>query len=212
MTTPHGDVETPAFMPVGTQGAVKAMTVRDAGGRRRARSSSATPITCGCGPAPSSSPAAAACTLHRLAAADPHRQRRLPGVQPGGAAHGRGAGRGLPIASRRQRACCSRRSAPSTSRRGSAPTSRWCSTSARRIRRPARRSAPSLALTHAMGAALPGPASRRCAAAAPERCARTNAGQAQFGIVQGGIFTGPARRERRASRRGRTSTAMPSAA
>ena len=28
MSTPHGDVETPAFMPVGTQGAVKAMTVR----------------------------------------------------------------------------------------------------------------------------------------------------------------------------------------
>ncbi len=28
MTTPHGRVETPAFMPVGTQGAVKAMTVR----------------------------------------------------------------------------------------------------------------------------------------------------------------------------------------
>ena len=28
MSTPHGKVETPAFMPVGTQGAVKAMTVR----------------------------------------------------------------------------------------------------------------------------------------------------------------------------------------
>ncbi len=28
MTTPHGVVETPAFMPVGTQGAVKAMTVQ----------------------------------------------------------------------------------------------------------------------------------------------------------------------------------------
>jgi queuine tRNA-ribosyltransferase len=28
MSTPHGDVETPAFMPVGTQGAVKAMTVQ----------------------------------------------------------------------------------------------------------------------------------------------------------------------------------------
>jgi queuine tRNA-ribosyltransferase len=28
MTTPHGVVETPAFMPVGTQGVVKAMTVR----------------------------------------------------------------------------------------------------------------------------------------------------------------------------------------
>jgi queuine tRNA-ribosyltransferase len=29
MTTPHGDVATPAFMPVGTQGAVKAVTHRD---------------------------------------------------------------------------------------------------------------------------------------------------------------------------------------
>src|SRR5262252_5187875 len=29
MTTPHGTVETPAFMPVGTQGAVKAITHRD---------------------------------------------------------------------------------------------------------------------------------------------------------------------------------------
>src|SRR5438105_1415893 len=29
MTTPHGEVETPAFMPVGTQGAVKALTLRD---------------------------------------------------------------------------------------------------------------------------------------------------------------------------------------
>lgn len=29
ITTPHGEVETPAFMPVGTQGAVKAMTARD---------------------------------------------------------------------------------------------------------------------------------------------------------------------------------------
>jgi queuine tRNA-ribosyltransferase len=29
MTTPHGDIETPAFMPVGTQGAVKGVTNRD---------------------------------------------------------------------------------------------------------------------------------------------------------------------------------------
>src|ERR1700730_5348835 len=29
MTTAHGDVDTPAFMPVGTQGAVKAITHRD---------------------------------------------------------------------------------------------------------------------------------------------------------------------------------------
>src|SRR6266496_1695939 len=29
VSTPHGDVETPAFMPVGTQGAVKGVTHRD---------------------------------------------------------------------------------------------------------------------------------------------------------------------------------------
>src|SRR5262245_22378614 len=29
LTTAHGDVETPTFMPVGTQGAVKAITHRD---------------------------------------------------------------------------------------------------------------------------------------------------------------------------------------
>ena len=29
LSTPHGDVETPAFMPVGTQGAVKGVTHRD---------------------------------------------------------------------------------------------------------------------------------------------------------------------------------------
>src|SRR5258707_14519609 len=29
IVTPHGDVETPAFMPVGTQGAVKGITHRD---------------------------------------------------------------------------------------------------------------------------------------------------------------------------------------
>src|SRR5919198_3293226 len=29
LTTAHGDIETPAFMPVGTQGAVKGLTSRD---------------------------------------------------------------------------------------------------------------------------------------------------------------------------------------
>src|SRR5262245_40694476 len=29
MSTPHGDVQTPAFMPVGTQGAIKGLTHRD---------------------------------------------------------------------------------------------------------------------------------------------------------------------------------------
>ena len=101
MTTAHGDIETPAFMPVGTQGAVKAITHRDLeslgaevvlgntyhlylrpGGRahRAARR-----------PAP----------VHRLAAADPDRQRRLSGLQPVVAAHDHRRGRALPIASRR---------------------------------------------------------------------------------------------------------------
>src|SRR5262245_55627690 len=29
LTTPHGDIDTPVFMPVGTQGVVKAVTPRD---------------------------------------------------------------------------------------------------------------------------------------------------------------------------------------
>ena len=29
LVTPHGAVETPAFMPVGTRGAVKSLTTRD---------------------------------------------------------------------------------------------------------------------------------------------------------------------------------------
>ena len=37
MTTAHGAIETPAFMPVGTQGAVKAITHRDLAGRLRLR-------------------------------------------------------------------------------------------------------------------------------------------------------------------------------
>ena len=45
LTTAHGLVETPAFMPVGTAGTVKAMTARGGGRDRRARSCSATPIT-----------------------------------------------------------------------------------------------------------------------------------------------------------------------
>ena len=49
--TAHGVVETPVFMPVGTQGAVKALTHAQLERRWARRSSSATPITCTCGPA-----------------------------------------------------------------------------------------------------------------------------------------------------------------
>ena len=85
----HGSVETPVFMPVGTYGTVKAMAPDELDalgaqivlgntfhlwlrpghrGDRGARR-----------PAP----------VHGLAAADPHRLRRLPGVQPRRAAQGR---------------------------------------------------------------------------------------------------------------------------
>ncbi len=53
MRTPHGVVQTPAFMPVGTQGAVKGVTHRDLddlGEGSGPRSSSATPTTSILGP------------------------------------------------------------------------------------------------------------------------------------------------------------------
>ena len=45
----RGDVETPAFMPVGTYGTVKAMTAEELEAHRRARSCSATPSICSFG-------------------------------------------------------------------------------------------------------------------------------------------------------------------
>src|SRR5947208_12607523 len=41
-------------------------------------------------------------SLHRLAETDPDRQRRVPGLQPGGDAAGVGRGRAIAIASRRR--------------------------------------------------------------------------------------------------------------
>ena len=51
LRTPHGVVQTPVFMPVGTQGAVKALTHAQLEDGGRARSFSATPTTCTCAPA-----------------------------------------------------------------------------------------------------------------------------------------------------------------
>ena len=48
-TPPHGPIETPVFMPVGTQATVKALSPGDLERARRRASSSATPITCRCG-------------------------------------------------------------------------------------------------------------------------------------------------------------------
>src|SRR6267142_2020565 len=65
LTTPHGVVRTPAFMPVGTAGAMKGMhwrEVRDAGARRRTHCR-----------------ARRLADLYRLARPDADRFRRLPG-------------------------------------------------------------------------------------------------------------------------------------
>ena len=45
----RGNVETPAFMPVGTYGTVKAMTPEDSSRRSASKSSSATPSIFICG-------------------------------------------------------------------------------------------------------------------------------------------------------------------
>ena len=82
LQTPHGTVETPAFMPVGTQATVKGLTPDQFRGRG-ARSSSATPTTWPCGPATSHRRAG---RLHRFMGWDGPiltDSRRLPGLQPG---------------------------------------------------------------------------------------------------------------------------------
>ena len=101
---------------------------------RRARSFSATPITSPCGRATTSSAPRRPPPLHGLGRADPHRLRRVPGVQPGRPAkiadHGVSSSRTSTAPrsnSPRNEACRSSRT--------SAPTSPWCSTNARPGRR-----------------------------------------------------------------------------
>ena len=65
ITFRRGVIETPAFMPVGTYGTVKAMTPEELEGSAR-RSSSATRSICCCGPASTSSVRTAACTRSRI--------------------------------------------------------------------------------------------------------------------------------------------------
>ncbi len=64
LCTPHGEVETPTFMPVGTAGSVK-YSPRMKYGRRVLGSFSGTPIIFGCALGPRSSPASVACTDFR---------------------------------------------------------------------------------------------------------------------------------------------------
>ena len=82
MTTAHGDVETPAFMPVGTQGAVKGVTHRDL---ESLGAEILLSNTYHLYLRPGDDLIARRGGLHRFIGwtqADPHRQRRLSGVQP----------------------------------------------------------------------------------------------------------------------------------
>ena len=102
LTFAHGIVETPAFMPVGTYGTVKAMTPEELerpGRRDRARqhvSSDAAPGQRG------DARARRTAWIHALAHADPHRLRRLPGLQPREPAQDHRGGRAVPLADRRR--------------------------------------------------------------------------------------------------------------
>ena len=62
LTLTHGVVETPQFMPVGTNATVKALDRRTTSATSAPRSSSPTPTTSTCGPATSASSGSAACT------------------------------------------------------------------------------------------------------------------------------------------------------
>ena len=94
LQTPHGRVETPAFMPVGTAGAVKAVTrAQTRGGGRADPPRQHLPPHAAARRRPGRG-AGRAPRVHGLGGTLPHRQRRLPGLQPGRAAP-RGRGRRL---------------------------------------------------------------------------------------------------------------------
>ena len=137
----RGTVETPAFMPVGTYGTVKAMTPEELAGL-------GAQIVLGntfhLMLRPGTEVIRAHGGLHGFMhwpRPDPHRLRRLPGVQPRRAAQDDRGGRALPLAGRRRRRVPDPRDLDGRAARRSAPTSRWPSTSARRTRPPRRRRA-----------------------------------------------------------------------
>ena len=104
MTTAHGVVQTPAFMPVGTRGRRQG---RHAAGPGRGRGRDhprqhLSPVAAARRPADRQARRPA--PLHRLGPAHPHRQRRLPGVQPRRAARDLRGGHPVPVAPGRQRA------------------------------------------------------------------------------------------------------------
>ena len=98
LTTAHGVVDTPVFMPVGTQASVKALDPRELlrdghANHPRQHLPSQHPARPGHHPR-RRRPA----PVHELAQADPHRQRRLPGLQPRQNPQNQAARRRIPFA------------------------------------------------------------------------------------------------------------------
>ena len=205
MTTAHGTVETPAFMPVGTQGAVKGLTHRDLEGLGAEILLSNTYHLY---LRPGDDLIARRGGLHRFIGWTKPILTDSGGYQVfslADAAHDRRTWRALPVAPRRLLAPADTRKGRPTSRRSSARTSRWCSTSAW----------PS---GERGGGADSMERTLRWAGARRERLELrrgavagvtvTNPGQAQFGIVQGGVFP-ELREESAAGDRGIGFEAMP---
>ena len=124
--TPHGPVETPAFMPVGTQGTVKGLTVdmlRATGTQMILANTYHLALRPGEDVVARPGRAARLLGLERT---DPHRQRRLPALQPG-AQYPRSPRR-RPSSARTSTATCSscRPSGPWRFKRRWAATWRWC--------------------------------------------------------------------------------------
>ena len=123
--TPHGDIQTPIYMPVGTAAVVKAMTSREMEeiGTQILLSNTyhlhlrpGEDLVRGGG---------RAAPLHGLAQAHPHRQRRIPGVFPGGHPQDRRGGRRPSRATWTAAGSSSARRPPWTSSRRWARTSPW---------------------------------------------------------------------------------------
>ena len=169
LTTPHGVVETPVFMPVGTQGTVKAMTPRDL---EDVGASIILGNTYHLYLRPGDDLIARRGGLHRFMGWPRPILTDSGGYQVFSLAARRTieeAGRVVSLAPRRLAPISSRPRRPWTSRRSSAPTSPWCSTSVRRCRRPT----PTLRAVgradRALGRALPAPAAASSATAAGGR-------------------------------------------
>ena len=174
LRTPHGDVQTPVFMPVGTNATVKALDPDDL------VEVGAQIILCNTyhlylRPGPRAHRAARwVAPVHGLERADPDRLGRLPGRQPGRLPLGRRRRRHVPIAPRRLAPALHAGALDRGPGGAWVPTSPSASTSrCRRTRRSRREVAEATVRTDA------GRSAASSAHARPD--------QALFGIIQGGL-------------------------